>query len=58
MLTQRQPTLPAECDRFILEDASGLRPGMPRGPAGAAGLQTIHTKLPYITPSMTISSNK
>ena len=25
---------------------------------GAAGLQTLHTKLPYITPSMTISSNK
>ena len=36
----------------------GLRPGMPRGPAGAAGLQTLHTKLPYITPSMPISSNK
>ena len=36
----------------------GLRPGMPRGPAVAAGLQTLHTKLPYITPSMTISSNK
>ena len=36
----------------------GLRPGMPRSPAGAAGLQTLHTKLPYITPSMTISSNK
>ena len=31
---------------------------MPRGPAvaaGAAGKQTIHTKLPYITPGMTIS---
>ena len=37
---------------------TGLRPGMPRGPAGAAGSQTLHTKLPYITPSMTISSNK
>ena len=29
---------------------------MPRGHVGAAGLQTIHTKLLYINPSMTISS--
>ena len=35
----------------------GPRPGMPRSLAGAAGLQTLHTKLPYITPSMTMSSN-
>ena len=28
------------------------------GPLGAVGLQTLHTKLPYITPSMTISSKK
>ena len=33
---------------------AGLRSGMPRGPAGATGLQTIHTKLPNITPRMTI----
>ena len=28
------------------------------GAAGPAGLQTLHTKLPCITPRMTMSSNK
>ena len=37
---------------------TGLRPGMPRGPSRAAELQPLHTKCLYITPSMTISSNK
>ena len=38
--------LPPVC---IPMGSTGLRPGMPRGPAGAARLQTLHTKLPYIT---------
>ena len=33
-------------------------PGMTRGSPGAAGLQTLYTKLQYTTTSMTISSNK
>ena len=36
----------------------GLRPAMPCGPPEAVGLQTLDAKLPYITPSMAISSNK
>ena len=32
--------------------------GMQHPLGSGQGLQTIHTKLPYITPSMTISSNK
>ena len=44
---ETQPTVFA-CAKWI--DA-GLRSGMPSGPAGAAGLQTIHTKLPKYYPS-------
>ena len=37
---------------------AGRRPGMPRSPSGAVGLHTLHTKIPCITPGMTVSSNK
>ena len=53
------PYLQNVASRWVCaSEAPGLRPGLPRGPAGAAGWQTLHTKLPYITPSMAISSNK
>ena len=34
--------------RSTIGGNTGLRSGVPRGPAGAAGLQTLHTKLPYL----------